>query len=42
MINNPAKQLPIINVTCCQSDTQLDQYSVAVFGFTGMALGGIK
>ena len=28
MINNPVKQLPIINLTSRQTDTQLDQFII--------------
>lgn len=28
MINNPVKQLPVINLTSRQSDTQLDQFII--------------
>ena len=28
MINNPVKQLPIIHLTSCQLETQLDQFII--------------
>ena len=38
MINNPVKQLPIINLTSRQTDGQLDQFIIRTIGHKAVDL----